>query len=64
MKFTHVNSNMKKTKCMHTSGPPVAVKYNPFTGWFAKAIFSTGPTRLDIRTLEFPIVLYITLATA
>jgi len=42
---------------MHTSGTPVVVKYNPFTGWFAKVIFSTGPTMLDIRTLEFPIVL-------
>jgi hypothetical protein len=40
-------------KIIVTSGPPVIVKYKPFTRWFAKAIGSTGPIKLDMTTLEF-----------
>jgi len=49
---------------MVTSGAPDIIKYKPFTGWFAKAIGSTGPIKLDMTTLEFLNVPYRCLATA
>jgi hypothetical protein len=47
------NIYTENIKIIVTSGPPVIVKYKPFTGWFAKAIGSTGPIKLDMTTLEF-----------
>jgi len=47
-----------------TSGPPANVKYKPFTGWLAKAICCTGPTKFEITALDFVNVPRMRLATA
>ncbi|WVZ04849.1 hypothetical protein V8G54_018195 [Vigna mungo] len=46
------------------SGPPANVKYKPFTGWLAKAICCTGPTKFEITALDFVNVPRMRLATA